>query len=250
MRIAVIGNFDKGSYAECLADELNKLHTSYIYHTRELGYDQSKRHLISDILKDDKDKINLIIVVQSHVLIHNDTDIPLWLYKRELNNPTVDNPTKVFRKYLLYRDDEKYECVLHAAINPNRYNPYRMKDIVISDIPSWHHWEFEQYRDILERSQYHLVKAYSVSVRTLEALACKTIPIIFYTMDQTRLAYEYMGIDESMVHFVKFANWQHLLQINGYDKEMAERGYHFCLNNLTIKNRAQQIMRVIEENGG
>ena len=246
MRIAIIGNYDTGSYAQYLAAEINKSETTYIYDTRQLGYDQTKFHKISDVLGRDKDNIEHIIVVQSHAFLHNDTDIPLFLYKRELGNPTVNNPTKVFRKYLLYNDKKDYECILEAAINPSRYNPNREKDILISDIPSWHWMGFYEYRDILERSKFHLVKAFSISVRTLEALACKTIPIIFYTIDQTRMAYEEMGIDHQIVHFTKFANWEKLLQIKEYDIDMANKGYEFCMNNLTIANRARQILEVIK----
>lgn len=245
MRIAIIGNFDQGSYASTLANEVNKAHTAYIFNSRSLGYDQTIRHNISDILGKQKDIIERIIVVQSHIFIHNDTEIPLLLYKRELGDETVDNPTTVLRKYLLYNDDTKYNTIF-AAINPNRYNSERNKDIIISDIPSWHYYNFLQYIDILERSQYHLVKAFSISVRTLEALACKTIPIIFYTMDQTRQAYEHMGITDDIVHFVQFANWQELFTITSYDKDMAQRGYEFCMNNLTIEKRTQQFLEVIE----
>lgn len=246
MRIAIIGNYDKGSYAETLALEINKTHTSYIYNTRELGYDMLKRHKISDILGKSVPIIDQIIVVQSHALIHNNTDIPLYLYKRELGTPTVDNPTKVFRKFLIYSDNFHSDIPIHAAINPNRYNPNRKKDILISDIEYWNTMGFETYIDILERSKFHIVKAFSISVRTLEALACKTIPIIFYTTDDLRLSYEEMGIDDGMVIFIQMANWSNTLLIPDYDTEMACRGYDFCINNLTIKNRAKQILEVIE----
>lgn len=246
MRIAIIGNFDKDSYASVLADELNKKHTAYIFNTRELGYDQSKRHKISDVLRSSLTKPEYIIVVQSHALLHNDTDIPLYLYKRELGPLTVDNPTKILYKYLLYNDKKNHKNILHAAINPSRYNPDREKDIIMSDIESWYTMGFERYRDILERSQYHMVKAYSISVRTLEALACKTIPIIIYVMPELKKAYEEMGIDDSMVVFTQIANWQQTKLIMAYDENMAEKGYDFCINNLTIKNRAQQILEVIE----
>ena len=96
MRIAIIGNYDTGSYAQYLAAEINKSETTYIYDTRQLGYDQTKFHKISDVLGRDKDNIEHIIVVQSHAFLHNDTDIPLFLYKRELGNPTVNNPTRFF----------------------------------------------------------------------------------------------------------------------------------------------------------
>lgn len=245
MRIAIIGNFDTGSYAETLAYEINKKHTAYIFNTRDLGYEKM-RHQISDVIKSMiNPTIEKIIVVQSHALFHNDTNIPLYLYKRELGAPTVDNPTKIMCKYILYEQKGKYENILYPAIKPSMFNPNREKDIIISD-PPWFPMPREDFIDILERSQYIIITSPYISVRVLEALACKTIPIIYYDTEELRASYLDIGINYQMAHFIQLYKKKDSLQIKEYNIAMANRGYEFCINNLTIKNRTQQILEVME----
>lgn len=195
--------------------------------------------------------IDYIIVTQSQILIHNDTGIPLILYKQERVDPqgTVDNPTHILKKLEVITDFENYKDVVFPTIDLNRYNPNRKKDVMISDM-QWVPQEFEDYIDIMERSQHAIIfqrvhETDCITVRALEALACRTIPIIFYQTNFLRRLYDMMGINESNAYFVCTSK-SYNLEIKEYDIEMANRGYDLVCKYFDTEILAKKIMEVIK----
>ena len=104
MNVAVIGFCSLGSYVERIASVLNQNHTAFEYPTQNYQIHDADGirivYPISVLLGNKTDIIDYIIVVQSKIMIHNDTDIPLLLFKTESVEPycTVDNPTLTVKK--------------------------------------------------------------------------------------------------------------------------------------------------------
>ena len=257
MRIAIIGFFTGGglgSYAYRIASVLNHEHTASCYATQMFeiydGDGMRITYLISNILGDDVDKIEYIIVIQSKILIHNDTDIPLLLFKTESVEPygTVDNPTVTVKKLETMDDYNKFEHIVASSINTSLYNPNREKDILLLDVP-WLPLPFEEYIERVERAQHliimqrvHDIDTYTC--RVIEAMACKTIPIIFYRSIDTKRMYESIGITEEVAYFVNIQKYGDL-QIREYDELMAQKGYELVIKNFTMKNHTIKFMEIL-----
>ena len=255
MKIGVVGHFsnDGGeSYPFRIAGVINQKHTAYCFPTQNRrSYDTDGMrivHPISTII--DGHAIDAIIAVQSKIMIHNDTDIPLLLFKTESVEPymTVDNPTHVVKKLESMEDYFLYQHVIASAIALHKYNPNREKEVFIADIP-WLPMPFESYVEILERckhlivmQRYHDIDTYTA--RSIEAMACKTIPIIFYQDPKTKEMYESIGIDESVAYFVSVAKLTDL-KIKEYDEEMAERGYNLVKEKFNMKLHTNTFLEIL-----
>jgi hypothetical protein len=207
-------------------------------------------HPISAILRDKTSIIEGIIVVQSKILIHNDTDIPLLLFKTESVEPycTVDNPTYIVKKLEKLEDYDYYDHTIASAIALHKYNPDREKDIFLLDVP-WLPLPFEKYVERLERAhhmiimqRYHDIDTFTV--RAIEAMACKTIPIIFYGDPRTKELYESIGITKDVAYFVSIRKYTNL-QIKEYDIEMANRGYELVKERFVMKVHTNKFMELL-----
>lgn len=257
MRVAVIGLFSSNggsSYPHRIAGVINHTHTSYCFPTQDLRfYDPDGMRTIypiSVLLGDKTEEIDSIIVVQSRIMIHNDTDKPLLLFKTESVEPyyTVDNPTYVMKKLERMEDYDDYDYTIASAIALHLYNPDREKDILIADIP-WLPLPFKDYVERLERAQhliimqrYHEIDCYTA--RTIEAMACKTIPIIFYNDPRTKELYESIGITKDVAYFVSTSKYTNL-QIKEYDIEMAQRGYELVRERFNMKVHTNTFMEIL-----
>lgn len=257
MRIAIIGLSaigGGGSYAYRIAAVLNQSHSAYDYPVQDYKvYDADGMRIIypvSIILGDNTDIIEYIIVVQSRIMIHNDTDIPLLLFKTESVEPycTVDNPTYIIKKLECMEDYDLYDYTIASAIAMSKYNPNREKDILLLDVP-WLPLPFEVYLERLERAQhmiimqrYHNIDCFTV--RTIEAMACKTIPIIFYSDPATKELYESIGVTKEVAYFVSVDKYTDL-QIKEYDEEMANRGYELVKERFIMKVHTNTFMEIL-----
>lgn len=255
MKIAIIGIFAGENYCYRMASVINHTNTAYEFPTQNYRvHDPSGMRItypISILLGNHMDKIEGIIVVQSKIMIKNDTDIPLLLYKTESVEPymTVENPNYVVKKLETLDDYEFYEHVISAAIALSNYNPNREKDIFLVDIP-WLPLPFNDYVERLERSK-HLICMQRVhdidtfTVRVLESMACKTIPIIFYSNPDTKKLYESIGIDKEVAYFVSIKKYGKLA-IKEYDIDMANRGYELVKEKFSMKVNVNKFMEIIE----
>lgn len=257
MRVAIIGLFSGiggSSYPYRIASVMNQKHTAYSFPTQDLrSYDPDGMRItypISAILGFHTEEIEYIIVVQSRIMIHNDTDIPLLLFKTESVEPycTVDNPTVVVKKLERMEDYERYEHIIASAIALYLYNPDREKDILLADIP-WLPLPFKEYVDRLERAQhliimqrYHDIDCFTA--RTMEAMACKTIPIIFYRDPGTKKMYESIGINEEVAYFVNVSKYGNL-QIKEYNEHMANVGYELVKEQFNMKKHTEKFMEIL-----
>jgi len=235
MRIAVIGqikSFGCGSVAYRLAEVLEKDHVIFRVPTQALSSQneegQRRIYYVSEFLGEDVH--DLILVTQSQILLYNDTGIPLILYKQERVDPqgTVENPNFTLKKLEVVEDIVNYQNIVFPVIDLNRYDPNREKELILSDM-EWVPQEFEAYIDIMERSQHAIIfqrihETDCTTVRVLEAMACKTIPIIFYRTNYLRRLYAMMGINETNAYFVCTGR-PYNVEIKKYDVEMANRGY-------------------------
>lgn len=259
MRIAVIGHikgFGCGSMAYRLAEIFDREHTVYripVHNFPALNEDGYREiHRISALLGDKVKITDYIVVTQSQILIHNDTKIPLLLYKQERVDPhgTVNNPTFVLKKLEVIEDFQIYKNVVFPTIDLHRYDPNEEKSILISDM-EWVPKPFEEYIDIMEKSQHAIIyqrvhETDCLTVRVLEALACKTIPIIFYKTNYLRVLYNMMGINETNAYFVCTSKSYDMI-IKEYDIEKANRGYDLVQKYYSTKVLAAKIMSMIEE---
>lgn len=260
MRVAVIGvmgNAGNHSYSMRIAEVLNHTHTAYCFPTQ--NYEPwtadgiNRVYPISVILAEHVDKIEYIIVVQSQVWIHNDTDIPLLLFKTENVIPegTVDNPTIIIKKLETLEDYNKYEHVIASAIAAYKYDCTQEKDIILLDVP-WLPLPFEEYINRVSRAQhqlimqrYHDIDTYTC--RVIESMACKTIPIILYRDHTTKQMYENIGIDDSVAYFVSIEKYGDL-QIKEYNIEMAEKGHKLVMDKFNMNYHANTFMELLLEN--
>ena len=260
MKIAIIGyhkSFGCGSYPHRIAEVLEKDHTVYRIPTQTIpGQNiQGRRPLykISELMINLPIGINLIIVVQSHILITNDTKIPLILLKTErMDDPrTVENPTHMLKKLEVIHDLGIYgDNIFFPVIDLKRYNPNREKDVLIGDM-QYTPQTFEPYIEIMERCQHAIIfqrfhEVDCITTRVLEAMACKTIPIIFYNTNFLRQLYEMMGINDTNAYFVCVAR-SYNLEIKEYDIEMANRGYDLVQKYFGTEVLAAKIMSMIKE---
>ena len=259
MKVAVIGyhkNHGCGSSPHRIAEVLAKEHEVYRITTSHLpGQDIKGYRLvwrISDLLEGKKP--DRIIVVQSHCLITNDTKIPLLLLKTERFDPpgTVENPNYFFKKLEVTRDLQKYKFIIFPSIDLKRYRCDRKKELLISD-QQWSPQKFEDYIDIVERSQHTIVysrihETDCVSTRALEAMACKTIPIIFYKTPDLLKLYGLMGIGKENAYFVCTSE-PFNLEIKEYDKEMAERGYTLVQEKYGTEVMTKNMMEMFDNHG-
>jgi hypothetical protein len=257
MRVAVIGFMATGgleSYATRIANVLNKTHTSYAYPTQNYpafdGAGMFIYYKISELLGKHLPDIEYIIVVQSKIFIHNDTDIPLLLFKTESVVPegTVDNPTLTVKKLEEMNDYDHYDHVIASAIAPYLYRHDREKDIFLLDV-SWLPTPWKEYIEKVERAQhlivmqrYHDIDIYTA--RVIEAMACKTIPIIFYNKASTKEMYESIGIDDTVAYFVNVAKYGDM-QIKQYDIEMAEKGYKLVIEKFNMNYHVKTFMELL-----
>ena len=256
MKIAVIGyhkNLGCGSYAHRIAEVLDKEHEVYRITTSHLpGMDIEGYRLlwrISDLLKGKTP--DYIIVIQSHILITNDTKIPLLLLKTERNDPpgTVENPTYFFKKLEVMNDLQKYKFIIFPSIDLARYDIDVEKDLLLSD-QQWSPQKFDDYINIVERSQHTIIfqrvhETDCITTRVLEAMACKTIPIIFYKTPDLIKLYGLMGIGKDNAYFV-CTREPFNLEIKEYDKEMAQRGYDLVQEKYGTEVMAKNMMEMFK----
>lgn len=200
----------------------------------------------SDVSQD----LDLIIVVETEVgQFRNETKIPIILY---LQDPeyyfTIENPDLVALKHPDTECSMYKNFYLPPAIDPTEYNPNQEKNIFISDISrDKNKVSRNDYLDILGRSQHIIIKPGNISVRALEALALKTIPIIIAEKD-LRFRYRNLGFNKSNCYFISIEPTINNLLILNYNEEIANNGFQFVRKNHTWKNRAQKILEKAAEN--
>lgn len=138
-----------------------------------------------------------------------------------------------------YKICEKQINILPFA-NVNSFNPTREKDLHFSDIPR--EVTFEEYRDILERSEFTLVKTeLGLSKRVPEAFACKTIPIIMTKALGMQKLY-------SRDHAPIIPYGGNISQAaKDYTQERVDKAYEFLLKNHTLKLRVKKMLPYLKK---
>lgn len=252
MRVAVIGLCSENSYCYRIASVINHEHTALEFPTQNYRvYDADGMRIVYPIsVIIGNHEVDAIIVVQSKIMIRNNTDIPLLLFKTESVEPylTVENPSYVIKKLETLEDYKTYEYTTSSAIALNNYNPNREKDIFLLDVP-WLPLPFDEYVERLERAQHIIIMQRvhdidSFTVRAIEAMACKTIPIIFYNNLDTKKLYESMGITEEVAYFVSITKYGDL-QVKEYDIPMANRGYELVKEKFNMKTHVNKFMELL-----
>ena len=93
MRIGIVGNYAKGSYSESLAMSFHRYLGQTVY-TYPIEYlDTSYPIPLSKIIQETD--LDYIIVLQGHIIIDNDIDIPVLYFHRESRMPFIINRFKI-----------------------------------------------------------------------------------------------------------------------------------------------------------
>ena len=114
----------------------------------------------------------------------------------------------------------------------------------------WRGQLFEDYISIMERAKHAIIyqrvhETDCITTRAIEAMACKTIPIIFYETNYLRRLYMMMGINETNAYFV-CTSIPFNLEIKEYDIEMANRGYDLVQKYFGTEVLAAKILSLIK----
>jgi len=200
----------------------------------------------SDVSQD----LDLIIILETEIRqFRNNTNIPIILYFQDPEYYlTVENPNLVALKHPNTEVSMFKTFYLPPAIDPTEYSLNQKKNIFISDISRDKNIvSRNDYLDILERSQHIIIKPGNISVRALEALALKTIPIIIAEKD-LRSRYRMLGFNKSNCYFISIEPTINSLLIPNYNEKIANNGFQLVRKNHTWKNRAQKILEKAAEN--
>lgn len=191
--------------------------------------------------------LDLIIVIETEAAhFRNDTNIPIILYLQDPEHYlTIENPDLIALKHPNTKCPIFKTFYLPPAIDPRKYNPNQVKDVFISDISR--HDPKEEYLNTLGKSQHIIIKPGNISVRALEALSLKTIPIIIAEND-LRFLYRNLGFNESNCYLISIEPTIKTVLIPNYNKEIANNGFQFVCGNHTWKNRATKILEKALEN--
>ncbi len=119
-----------------------------------------------------------------------------------------------------------------------------MKDIFLSDISR--NIPPKEYLTLLSRSQYIIIKTWrnkpgNVSVRALEAMASKTIPLIF-TDNELQSQYRMLGFNKSNCYFIEVEGTEENVLVHKYNKKIAKAGYKLVCEKHTWVKRAEKIL--------
>lgn len=187
----------------------------------------------------------------------NDENLPL-LYVHYDYIPTVRYPSVVLgfnhtgdngtthglQTYSVFGDYEWKS--IDCFINPFAFQINPSKDTLLIDIPDT--VPFRIYKEQLERSQFLVTKGNQFRKRVLEALYCRTTPIVIYTSPNVKDIYEKYGlspycyfIDHGLEYFRTGE------RIGAYNRVKAEDGHWFVLTNFTLENQLSKIKKIIEE---
>jgi hypothetical protein len=128
--------------------------------------------------------------------------------------------------------------------NMKAFNPSRHKNVFMSDISR--DIPFVEYVNLLERSKYVIIRGDWFSKRSVEALACKTIPIILCDK-KTMVYYKLAGFTTDFCHFIETDKWEDYdnIILTNYDPEMANKGYNFVKKHHSLERRGKQMRRAI-----
>ena len=111
-----------------------------------------------------------------------------------------------------------------------------------------------RYNETISKSKHIILTAFNgvwIGRTVMEALACKTIPIIWIENDDAELCYR-------ALHFIPFPEKSHncyfyrnkyeldALAVREYDPAMADRGYQMMIKYHTFGHRALQILDLIK----
>jgi hypothetical protein len=110
------------------------------------------------------------------------------------------------------------------------------------------------YNEMMARSQFVVLTAHMgvyIGRRHMEALACKTIPIIWTENGEAKrwlnqLGFIEEGKEQNCYFFSDTAQLKALIETVEYDAEIAERGYKMLTEHHTPGHRALMIERILE----
>ena len=182
-----------------------------------------------------------VFVIQNDINFRKDVEGIKIIYLHIDDKPSL-NASDVELAYYIYwapgceayKINENQE-IIQPFCFIDYFNPDREKDILLSNIPR--DVPFEEYKDLMERSKFTIINAYNwLSKRTLEAIACKTIPIVV------------TGTPEMYRHFGLKDNWISLLSSPDMNQDQYDRdaSYKWLKNNHTAKIRVEQMKRGID----
>lgn len=138
-----------------------------------------------------------------------------------------------------YKVAENQKVILPFA-SMNFFNPSRTKNINLSDISR--DVSHGEYKDILERSDFTIVNAPNwISKRALEALACKTVPII---LTNTPEMYYRMGFQDDFCKLMKPTDLNPTTIKEDFD---LEKGYNWVKQYHSAKVRVKQLLPYLKK---
>ena len=112
----------------------------------------------------------------------------------------------------------------------------------------------EVYNETMSRSNYVILTAHNgvyIGRRPFEALACKTIPILWVENDAAKkclnnLGFKERGGNQNCYMFRSLEDLESILLGLAPDPEMAEKGYNMLMNNHTFGHRCLSLLKIIE----
>jgi len=224
-----------------LATHLSKYYNVKYFDTSQLDY---KECGISKLIGNSR---GTSLIVQNNINFRIDvTDLKV-IYLHIDGVPSI-NANYIDLAFYIFNAPGRHDykvCENQKTILPfafiDYFNPDREKDILMSNIPR--DVPFEEYKDTMERSQFTLIEADCyISKRAMEALACKTIPIIVTKAPEL---YYRFGFE---LDFCSFSDTPDIDK-NHYN---IEKGYLWIKNNHTAFHRVKamipHINRIMNKN--
>ncbi len=111
----------------------------------------------------------------------------------------------------------------------------------------------EVYNETMSKSHYTILTAHNgvyIGRRPFEAMACKTVPIIWVENDNAQECFNGLGFKErggqqNCYFFRTLEDLESILTGLAPNPEMAERGYNMMLNNHTFGHRVLSLIKII-----
>lgn len=219
-----------------LATHLSKYYNVRYFDTSQLDY---KECGISKLIGNAR---GTALIIQNNISFRIDvTDLKI-IYLHIDGMSSINANSIDFAFYIFnapgrhdYKVCENQKTILPFAF-VDYFNPDREKDILMSNIPR--DVPFEEYKDIMERSQFTIIESYGyISKRAMEALACKTIPII---VSNNPGIYHRYGFEDDFCTFKTSPD----MNKNHYN---IEKGYLWIKNNHTAFHRVKAMIPYIDK---
>ena len=160
-----------------------------------------------------------------------------------------------------------------AALEGYRDYVYHATAATFLEVPMWAHEQglihvynggnikscpsFDEYRDYLERSKYHLVsctKYVYITRRVMEAALAKTLNVVYIHCDRAEKCYNDLGFyhKKNCILFREKNDLKYIIDQlsnpNIFDvDQMIKNAYDLVLEKHTYKNRAKELIHIVEK---